>query len=98
MSLRDDERARTGEELKANFALSGLTLAEVEADLGCTPSRLRSTLDSSGDPVDVWELRDYLEQAVTDAGGEPIPFTILTESARSKANGWFGLRTAPRHA
>ncbi len=99
MSLDDGERRRTGEELRRNRELSGLTEAEIAADLGLAPEEVRGILAMTGvaDPADVWLLRDYLEQAVRDAGKEPLPFTVLTERDRPRAERWFGLRAAPRH-
>ncbi|GAA5062642.1 DUF2316 family protein [Streptomyces similanensis] len=94
MSLNDAERRRTSQELKANLAASGLSAREAAEDLGFTPGRLRSALDvgPSGDPVDVWELRDYLDQAVRDTGRAPVPWTVLTEPARHLTREWFPLR------
>ena len=54
------------------------------------------TLAPGNDPADVWQLRDYLEQAVLDGGGQPDPFSVLSEDARSAARAWFDLRPAPR--
>jgi hypothetical protein len=99
MSLNNREQRRTSAELRQNLELSHLTEAEVAADLEFAPARLESTLevDFASDPVDVWLLRDYLEQAVLDSGRTPIAFTVLTESSRASARGWFRLRHAPRH-
>lgn len=97
--LNDDERRRTAAELRGNLDAAGLTPAEAAWDLGFLPERLRAVLDvESADPVDVWLLRDYLEQAVHDAGCEPVPFTVLTSDARRRAEGWFRLHDdVPRH-
>ncbi len=99
MSLNNDELIRTARELQANLVLTGLTKSEVGVDLQLTPDRLAAALSSTepSDPVDVWQLRDYLEQAVTDAGRTVVPFSVLTEQNRTRANGWFRLRQAPRH-
>ncbi|MGW0854402.1 DUF2316 family protein [Streptomyces sp. NPDC002690] len=99
MSLNESERRRTEAELRKNLALCGLTAEEVAADLGVTPEEVRRTLDVTErtDPVEVWRLRDYLDQAVRDAGGRPAPFTVLTGRARLAARTWFTLREAPRH-
>ncbi len=99
MSLDDTERRRTSDELKSNFALSELTFSEVAADLHFPPERLRSALDVGDgvDPVDIWQLRDYLEQAVHDAGMQPTAYTVLTNRSRLAARMWFRLRKAPRH-
>lgn len=98
MSLSEAERLRTSRELQDNLARSGLTTAQVAADLRYSLSRLQATLAlfAGNDPADVWQLRDYLEQVVRDTGGEASPFTVLTESSRSAAQVWFHLRPAPR--
>ncbi|MEV1019486.1 DUF2316 family protein [Streptomyces sp. NPDC050264] len=99
MTLNPAERHRTSEELLDNLARSGLELHDVAADLGRTRERLRGTLDvdPASDPGDVWQLRDYLRQAVLDAGGAPTPYTVLTDRSRGMARVWFRLRKAPRH-
>ncbi|MYT69204.1 MULTISPECIES: DUF2316 family protein [unclassified Streptomyces] len=98
MSLNAEERRRTAEELRHNLTLTALTDQQVAADLEWTPARLTTTLDiENADPVDVWQLRDYLAQAVRDTGHEPVPFTVLTDRSRTMARAWFALRTAPRH-
>ena len=98
MSLTEAERKRTSNELRLNLERSGLTRAQASADLGLSTDDFERILSVRGaDPSDVWLLRDYLEQAVRDAGGQPAPYTVLTESGRAAAAGWFGLRTAPRH-
>jgi len=99
MSLNSAELVRTRAELTANLDLTGLTRDQVAADLGYDAARLRAALepDGAGDPVDVWQLRDYLNQAVRDAGRTPVPFTVLTERSRLRARMWFHLREAPRH-
>lgn len=99
MSLNTEELARTRSELRANLDLAGLTTAQVATDLDWSADRLNTGLHSTrpSDPVDVWQLRDYLEHAVRDAGRTPVPFTILTSRNRITARMWFNLRTAPRH-
>lgn len=99
MSLNTEELARTRSELRANLDLAGLTTAQVATDLDWSADRVHTALHSTrpSDPVDVWQLRDYLEYAVRDAGRTPIPFTILTSRNRIMAHRWFNLRTAPRH-
>ncbi|MGI8589478.1 MAG: DUF2316 family protein [Nakamurella sp.] len=99
MSLNDTERRRTSDELKSNLELSGLTFSEVAEDLDFSPERLQSGLDvgDAVDPVDIWQLRDYLEHAALDAGLRPAAYTVLTSRSRLAARMWFGLREAPRH-
>lgn len=95
MTLNAAERHRTGEEFARNLALSGLAPHDVAADLAFTPEWLRQTLDV--DPVDVWQLRDHLQQAVLDAGGTPVPYSVLNDRSRLKAPLRFRLCSAPRH-
>jgi hypothetical protein len=97
--LNTEQLGRTRAELRANLERTGLTEAQVLADLRWSAERLDAALHATGsaDPVDVWELRDYLERAVRDAGGTPVPFTILTAGNRLRARMWFRLRKAPRH-
>ncbi|MGW2280185.1 DUF2316 family protein [Streptomyces sp. NPDC001770] len=99
MSLNEAERRRTSEELRSNLALSGLSVEETAADLGVAPEQVRRMLDVTEGvgPAEVWQLRDYLDQAVRDTGGRPVPFTVLTGRARLLARAWFTLRQAPRH-
>jgi len=99
MTLNDAESRRTSGELTTNLGLSGLTTSEVAGDLCFTLERLQSALAvaDGADPVDVWELRDYLEQAARDAGRQPAGYTVLTDRSRHLARTWFRLRKAPRH-
>ena len=99
MSLDAEELSRTRAERAANLARTSLTRAEVAADLAFDEARLDAALNAteSGDPSDVWLLRDCLEHAVRDAGGEPVPFTVLTTQSRRMAERWFAPRAAPRH-
>ncbi|MET4781058.1 DUF2316 family protein [Glaciihabitans sp. UYNi722] len=97
--LNTEEMNRTSEELTRNLSLSGLTATQAATDLGFSEPRLSSCLavDGQADPVEVWQLRDYLDQAVRDAGSRPVLFTVLTEKSRNKARLWFRMRKTPRH-
>jgi hypothetical protein len=69
-----------------------------EAEQRRTSDELNSNLGLAGaDPVDVRQLRDYLEQAVCDARRAPVSFPVLTEDARARAHQWFSLREPLRH-
>lgn len=100
MSLDFKQRAAVRDEFAANLRRSGLRVDEVEHDLGFTSRRLRAALrlkmPTTG--ADIWLVRDYLEQAVLDSGGDPVEYTVLTESSRALARNWFTLVPAPRHA
>ncbi len=97
MSLTVGEQRQTSVELHANHRMSGLSLHDVQADLGFTAGQLEATLDVAPgcDPADVWLLRDYLQREITARGLTPAPYSVLTEPARAAAAGWFPLRTAP---
>ncbi|MBM9466121.1 DUF2316 family protein [Nakamurella leprariae] len=84
MSLTRSEKAQTARELSANLDKSRRGLPEVAAALGWTEDRLHHTVEmaTGADPADVWELRDWLDRTVRDGGGNPVPYTVLTESAR----------------
>ena len=86
--LTPEQRRRTATELAANLAAAGLDVQRVATDLAMTPGRVRSTLDVDGaDPVQVWQLRDHLEHA---AGDRAVPYSVLTDTARTAARAWFG--------
>lgn len=99
MSLTTEQLTQTRSEIRTNLSLTGLTTDHVATDLDWSPERLLAALHSTGasDPVDTWQLRDYLERAVRDAGGTPVPYTVLTPRARVMAQLWFRLRDAPCH-
>ncbi|QXT62893.1 DUF2316 family protein [Tessaracoccus palaemonis] len=99
MSLTPRQQRQTAAELRTHLDAVGLSEEVVADDLEFTAERLRRTLSvtDSGDPADVWLLRDYLAQAAADAGIVVAPFTILTDASRRQAAVWFNLRPAPRH-
>ena len=91
MSLNRREVATTGE-LAANVALTGLGEEELAARAGLDLARYRAalTVDGAGHPADVWRVRDTVEDAIVEAGRTPVPYSKLTDGARSSAQGWFG--------
>jgi hypothetical protein len=93
MSLNAAERRATAAELAANLALAGATPDDVAADLRLDAARVRDALamGPGANPVDVWAVRDSVERLAARAGATPVPFTILTEHARTLAAGWFGV-------
>lgn len=93
MSLDADQRARTAAELDANLTLSGLTPEQLASRTGLSTARTEAVLRMEGaHPVDVWLVRDALETAARESGERPVPYSVLTEDARSAAAGWFGVR------
>ncbi len=99
MSLNAEERQRTSRELQHTATAISLTGEQIAHQLEWSVARTESTLavDSASNPVDVWELRDFLEETATGLGAETVPFTVLTEAARRRAHVWFALRHPPRY-
>ncbi|WBU37758.1 DUF2316 family protein [Homoserinibacter sp. YIM 151385] len=98
MSLNAEERERTSRELRQGLSALGLDRVRLARQLGWSEARVESVLavDPASDPVDVWELRDFLVETATSRGSKPAPFTVLTPSARVRAGAWFALRRPPR--
>lgn len=99
MSLNIFQRRAVTRTLLSDLARSGLTREEAATDLNITTDQLDHALRMApgGDPTHIWLVRDYLHQAVIDAGGEPAEHTVLTEASRSKARQWFPMTLPPRH-
>ncbi len=97
MSLTEEQKRRTSQELHANRGRCPLDDQTLCAALGFTPRQLADTLDVNvgSAPGEVWLLRDFLEQAITDLGGAPLPFTVLTDRDRRQSQVWFGVRKVP---
>jgi hypothetical protein len=97
MSLNADERTQTSAELKENAERSRLPARVIQRALGFSEARLDAALhvSPSCDPVDVWVLRDFLDEAVVHTGGQPEPYSVLTEDARAAAQRWHDLREPP---
>lgn len=98
MSLNSVQRLTTSAELRAHLDATGIPDAEVAAALGWTVRRLETAVEVGADcdPVDVWELRDFLS-ATLRRQGHPgaVSFTVLTDEARTSAQRWFALREPP---
>lgn len=96
MSLNEEQKSRTREELRANFDLSGLSPEQAAKALGFTAEQFDDALclAPASHPADVWLLRDYLEREVIARGIGPVPFTVLTPKTRLDAADWFNLRPA----
>lgn len=99
MSLNFFQRRAITKTLLSDLDRSGLTYEDAAADLGIRADQLDKAIRmvAGGDPTHIWLIRDYLHQAVIDAGGTPTEHTVLTEASRSKARQWFPMRPAPRH-
>ena len=92
MSLNEQQRAATRDELGSNLALSGQSVADVAAALGLSSASVQSALDvADAQPQDVWLVRDYLNTVIRSNGATPLPYSSLTESMRAAAQRWFSL-------
>ena len=91
MALNKRERAATAAKLAANLELSGLSETLLGKALGVTDDQLEAALDATGDPIDVWLVRDYLDRVILDRGATPLPYSVLTPAARASAEKWFAL-------
>lgn len=93
MSLSAAERRRTGAELTENYRRAGSPAVRIRDALGLDEAGLAAVLrmDAGVDPATVWRVRDHLDAAVRAAGGEPVPYSSLTEEMRASARRWFGL-------
>lgn len=95
MSLTRAERDQTAREFEANLKQSGLTIHELQEKSGLSSERFMNAFvvaERGADPRDVWLIRDLLETAVVHNGAQLVPFSKLTEDARSAAAGWFGIK------
>ena len=78
MPLNPQERKATTRELQANFALTGLSLAEVATDLGTTEGTIQNVLNLETRHINnPWILRAYLIEKLEEQGIQPVPFSRL---------------------
>lgn len=94
MSPNRRETAATADELAANIELTGLGDEELAARCGFDVDRYRAaiTVGRAQHPADVRRVRDAVEDAVVEAGREPVPYSKLTDAMRGAAEMWFGSR------
>jgi hypothetical protein len=85
----------TRNEMRANLALSGLSVDELAARLELSPGRVQTAIDVAGRLRDVWLVRDSLVETIEATGASPAPFTALVESKRHAVEPWVPLRRAP---
>lgn len=87
-----EQQQASSAELYGNLALSGLSVEKLAEQLGWLPPRVQRALDVSGaDPADVWALRDAVFAAASQAGFDPIEFSVLTDDYRVASKQWAGL-------
>lgn len=78
MTLNVQQIQATREELQANFALTGLTKAQVAADLNISLEKLNHLFELTQQSLDdPWILRNYLMEKVEITGQTPVAFTAL---------------------
>ncbi len=87
MSLTQAEQIATRQELRANFDLAGVTLAQAAQDLQTTPAHVAAVLELNVATIEEpWILRNYLNQQMIAAGQTPLPYSRLNGSPRRH---WF---------
>ncbi|WP_312980143.1 DUF2316 family protein [Corynebacterium sp.] len=97
MSLNDQQRRQTASEFAENLTRSGLSPEEVRERAALPLERFSAALEVTPDahPVDVWWVRDTLEQMVRESGVDPVSHAVLTEEMRGAAAVWFGVGEGP---
>ncbi|MGX7352039.1 hypothetical protein RU97_GL002258 [Enterococcus canis] len=80
MSLNKREFEQTQVEMARNFELLDRSPEKIADDLGFSMRELKHALAVTPhySPVNVWKLRDYLEEKILAEGKTPYPFSILT--------------------
>ena len=93
MSLNPEQRRTTADEFTENLSRAGLTLEQAQARSSLSEQRFSAAISVSPDahPVDVWAVRDLLEDLVEEAGGTSVEHSVLNDKARSAAQVWFGI-------
>ncbi len=85
MSLTASQKITVSNELKENYAKYDFDEQKVLADLKFTKEQLENTfkVNDLSQPVDVWKLKDYIDEKLEDNGITPIPSSVM------KNNIWF---------
>lgn len=87
MSLTIQQKENTKRELRENLQKSGLTYAEVAADLQTSEAYLQELMALRPRRLDdPWILGKYLYEKAKEAGAAPTEYTALRGSPR---NYWF---------
>lgn len=93
MSLNEQERARTAQELSAHADALGLTHEQIAQKAGLGADAVDGILSmASGDPVATWAVRDVLDAEARRRGVDAGGWSVLTDAARVQATRWFALR------
>lgn len=81
--LTQDEKKRTGQELRKNYEISELTPEQIQMDLGISKRELTAILNiehCTADPTNVWRVRDYMEEKINENGKVPFPYSKLNNN------------------
>lgn len=100
MTLSQKQIDTTAAEHRAHIHALGVTPAQVCNDLGWEDRRLADVLvgKAETDPVDSWELRDYLVATARNIGADVAAYSNLTDENRLRAQQWFDLLQPLRHS
>lgn len=89
--LTPTEIKNTRKELQENYRRLGYDLAKVSRETELSESAVQAVLEMADpNPGDVWQVRDYLEDMLIQAGKEVYPWSRLADHS---ANRWFAYRT-----
>ncbi len=82
MSLNARQIKQTKLEMAKNFESLNAAPEIIKADLGFSSLDLKNALAvvPHYNPTNVWKLRDYLEEKITEQGKEFYPFSVLTHN------------------
>lgn len=96
MSINAAQRRQTSAELLALRDSLPVTDEALSDRLDLSVLELRKLLrGSTFDPIGVWRVRDFLV-AVAESKDVPVPaFSVLKDSRRADAVGWFGTWEVP---
>lgn len=93
--LTETETLNTRDELQDNWERLDPDREQALADMQISSDELDRVLNMDGPyPGNVWMVRDYLEDKLTEAGIEMRPFTRLADHS---ANQWYPYETPWRY-
>ena len=89
--LTSSMRVNARKELNENYRRLGMDEREVLMDTQMSSTELHAVLTMrDADPGLVWELRDYLEDKLTEKGIEMYPFSFMADHSNNR---WFAYDT-----
>ncbi len=98
MSINEAQRRQTAEELQTLRSLLPQSDGELAGPLGYDVVEFCAILamEPGVNPAQVWRVRDYLVAVARAEEIDPPAFSVLTDSGRHKAEGWFGSWDVPQ--